>query len=176
MNRADAYIYGAEYEINGGNTSETHLFQTTPVGLFPAGNSAEGLADLSGNVYEWTISLWGEDVNKPEFPYPYTDDRELREELTAADQVRRVVRGGSWGDYVSSRARRCIGSASRYSSSQPQPRFSPSESSPISIGSSDLCLLGGGAVPACPSVAVAISPFCAKRSRIFLSKIRPFFV
>lgn len=50
---------------------------------------------MAGNVWEWTRSLWGKDVEKPEFGYPYdpTDGRENRE---ASDNVRRVLRGGAY--------------------------------------------------------------------------------
>jgi formylglycine-generating enzyme required for sulfatase activity len=46
-------------------------------------------------VWEWTRSLWGKDLEKPEFVYPYrpTDGRE---QLDAPDKVRRVLRGGAY--------------------------------------------------------------------------------
>ena len=30
----------------------------SPVGLFPQGNTPEGVADLAGNVWEWTTSAY----------------------------------------------------------------------------------------------------------------------
>lgn len=68
---------------------------TTPVGNYPKGASPEGLLDMAGNVREWTISLWGNDVNKPDFGYPYKVG-DGRENLAAGDDVIRVVRGGSF--------------------------------------------------------------------------------
>ena len=56
---------------------------TTPVGRYPDGKSPYGLLDVAGNVWEWTSSLWGTDVNKPEFGYPY-DAKDGRENLNAA--------------------------------------------------------------------------------------------
>ena len=45
---------------------------------------------MSGNVWEWTRSLWGKDS-----PYPYKPSVS-RENLDAPDDVHRVVRGGSF--------------------------------------------------------------------------------
>jgi iron(II)-dependent oxidoreductase len=56
--------------------------------------------DLSGNVWEWTRSLWGRDWEEPDFGYPY-DPEDGRENLAAGDDVRRVARGGSFDFTVS---------------------------------------------------------------------------
>jgi formylglycine-generating enzyme required for sulfatase activity len=91
------YAYGDRYDNGRCNTFETHMRRTTPVGVFPGGYTPEGIADLSGNVWEWTTTIWGNSLNRPDFAYPYvaTDGREDVSNAT----VRRVVRGGSWGDY-----------------------------------------------------------------------------
>ena len=70
---------------------------TTPVDRYPDGKSPFGVLDMAGNVWEWTSSLWGTDVNKPEFGYPY-DPKDGRENLNLPDTVRRVLRGGSFRD------------------------------------------------------------------------------
>jgi iron(II)-dependent oxidoreductase len=49
---------------------------------------------MAGNVWEWTLSLWGQDENKPQYGYPY-NPVDGRENLPAANDIRRVVRGGS---------------------------------------------------------------------------------
>jgi formylglycine-generating enzyme required for sulfatase activity len=89
------YAYGSEYDSGRCNTFETHIRRTTPIGVFPGGQTPEGIADLSGNVWEWTTTIWGHSLNRPDFAYPYvpTDGREDTTNGTA----RRVVRGGSWG-------------------------------------------------------------------------------
>lgn len=90
------YAYGNEFNVARCNTFETHIRRTTPVGVFPEGGTPEGIFDLSGNVWEWTHTIWGTDFSKPDYPYPYnaSDGRE-----NPADGIsRRVVRGCSWFD------------------------------------------------------------------------------
>jgi formylglycine-generating enzyme required for sulfatase activity len=94
---------GRSYAWPGGfdparcNVFETHVRSTTPPGVFPAGDTPEGVVDMTGNVGEWTSSAYR--------PYPYhpDDGREVPE--VAA--VRRVVRGGSW--YGARDFARCAG-------------------------------------------------------------------
>lgn len=47
---------------------------------------------MSGNVWEWTRSLWGKDWQNPEYRYPY-DPGDGRENLAAPRDTARVVRG-----------------------------------------------------------------------------------
>jgi serine/threonine-protein kinase len=73
--------------------------ETTPVGRYsPQGDSPYGCADMAGNVWEWTRSLWGENFRSPEFRYPY-DPGDGREDLEAADWFPRVLRGGAFYGY-----------------------------------------------------------------------------
>jgi formylglycine-generating enzyme required for sulfatase activity len=79
---------GAEGNFNGAG-----LGRPSPVGLFPAGRSEEGVEELAGNVWEWTADLLrcypdGEPFEDKEFAG-----------LSAGDaSTRRVMRGGSWDD------------------------------------------------------------------------------
>ena len=70
------------------NSGESGLWDTTPVGLFPAGASPDGLLDMAGNVWEWCEDDWNES----------------HDEAPADGRARvgdprgriRVSRGGSW--------------------------------------------------------------------------------
>ena len=64
-------------------------------GAFPGGASPYGVEELSGNVWEWTRSLWGTDSQQPTFAYPYRID-DGREDLQAPIDMPRILRGGSF--------------------------------------------------------------------------------
>ncbi len=98
------YPWGDEFDSNKANTEETSLNTTSAVGCFPGGASPYGLLDLSGNVFEWTCSLWGKDFQKLDFKYPY-EAKDGREAIDAPDSVLRVLRGGSFFLYDSRLAR-----------------------------------------------------------------------
>jgi formylglycine-generating enzyme required for sulfatase activity len=89
------YPWGNDSDSNRANYDDTGIGTTSAVGCFPGGASPCGAEDLSGNVWEWTRSLWGEDWQEPDFDYPY-DSEDGREDLEAGDDVRRVVRGGAF--------------------------------------------------------------------------------
>jgi formylglycine-generating enzyme required for sulfatase activity len=81
------YAYGNAFNVKLANTFKSHIRATTPIGVFPGGNTLEGLEDMAGNVWEWTSSLY------QAYPYDPHDGRENPE-----SDGRRVVRGGSWYD------------------------------------------------------------------------------
>lgn len=64
-------------------------YQTGEVGLYPLGESWVGALDMSGNVWEWTSTLY-----RP-YPYQANDGREDPNNTTD----RRVFRGG-WLSYI----------------------------------------------------------------------------
>ena len=94
------YPWGSSWDALRANTFDSRLRRTSPVGAFVTGDSPEGVADLAGNVFEWTNSLFGEGEEDEEstlaYPYQPADGRENAE---AAPSVRRVLRGGSWHNY-----------------------------------------------------------------------------
>jgi formylglycine-generating enzyme required for sulfatase activity len=99
------YPWGNDWDASCCNTREGKCGGTTPIGAYsPRGDSPYGCADMAGNVWEWTRSLWGTGLRFPQYAYPY-DPSDGRENLVAANKVRRVLRGGSW--YNDQRYARC---------------------------------------------------------------------
>lgn len=89
------YPWGDRFENWRCNTQEGSKRSTTPVGTYsPGGDSPFGVADMAGNVWEWTVS-----VLKP-YPYDATDGRE---EIIPGNHC--VLRGGAW--YYSRKLARC---------------------------------------------------------------------
>jgi len=84
--KGNEWPWGNEFDKNKCNSSEGGKGGTTPVGSYsPRGDSPFGCADMVGNVWEWTHSLY-----KP-YPYQVNDGRE--DEKASG---RRVVRGGAF--------------------------------------------------------------------------------
>jgi formylglycine-generating enzyme required for sulfatase activity len=72
---ARLYSWGDRFDLLRGNVAGIVAGRTTPVGVFPEGDTPEGVSDLSGNVSEWTRSLFGPDLGEAaEFGYPYRAD------------------------------------------------------------------------------------------------------
>jgi formylglycine-generating enzyme required for sulfatase activity len=81
--------WGGAFEASLCNIDESKKGDTTPVGAYsPRGDSPYGCADMIGNAWEWTRSLFQ--------PYPYQSG-DGWEDLKS--QGTRVLRGGSFRDY-----------------------------------------------------------------------------
>ncbi len=92
---ARIYPWGDEFDPWRCNTVESGKRGPTIVGNYsPSGDSTFGVADMSGNVWEWTSSIMQ--------PYPYdpTDGREEPKDIAVF-----TMRGGSW--YYSHKLARC---------------------------------------------------------------------
>jgi len=88
------YPWGDDWREEQGNTEETELKESSPVGIFPQGGSPYGVQDMAGNVWEWTRSRWGErSVLRTDYGYPY-DPADGRENLEGVKIP--ILRGGSW--------------------------------------------------------------------------------
>lgn len=84
------FPWGNEFELHAANTPARwqSLHQdgdTTPVGAFPAGVSAYGVFDMSGNVWEWTDAWY--------LAYP----NNVRPSENYGEKYR-TLKGGSWWD------------------------------------------------------------------------------
>ena len=94
------YPWGDAFDPDKANIDETGIGNTSPVGCFPAGAGSYGVQDLSGNVWEWTRSLWEREWFKPEvgvrYPYYPYNPEDGRENLDAPQAGPRVLRGGSF--------------------------------------------------------------------------------
>lgn len=95
-----AYPWGNDWKELHCNSNELGLGETTPVGLFLNGASPYGLLDMSGNVWEWTRSIYGrwdskKSTHVDECKYPYTAS-DGREDVTKSDEFSRVLRGGAF--------------------------------------------------------------------------------
>ena len=88
--RSRRYPWGDQFDENCANV-DTHgalRLETSPAGYYsPAGDSAFGLGDMAGNVWEWTGSFY--------WSYPY-DPAGDRENLDIEGE--RVVRGGAYDE------------------------------------------------------------------------------
>ena len=94
------YPWGDAFDAGWANVQATGIGATSRVGCFPQGAGPYGCQEMSGNVWEWTRSLWGHfDGEKGQFDltfrYPYVA-ADGRERLDADLWHLRVVRGGSW--------------------------------------------------------------------------------
>ncbi len=89
------YPWGNTFDPWRCNTAESIKKGTTPVGTYsPSGDSIYGAADMVGNIWEWTQSLF--------LPYPYRPNANREE---SKPNGRYVVRGGAW--YYTRKLARC---------------------------------------------------------------------
>jgi formylglycine-generating enzyme required for sulfatase activity len=72
------YPWGNDFDKSRCNTRESGIKQPTPVTTYPNGASPYGVIDMSGNIWEWCLTEWGQDS------------------IDLTNSQRRVVRGGSW--------------------------------------------------------------------------------
>jgi len=80
------YPWGERFELDRCNSRARGIGRTVPIGTdSPAGDSPFGVAEMIGNVSEWTASAFRE------YPYDPDDGRESDE----GDGLR-VTHGGSW--------------------------------------------------------------------------------
>jgi formylglycine-generating enzyme required for sulfatase activity/energy-coupling factor transporter ATP-binding protein EcfA2 len=98
------YAWGNEFDKNKCNIGESGIEKTSAVGIFNAGNTPEGIADLTGNVWEWTCSDIHGQRNLTDFVFDSDfqklyDENRMEEYFSISekkDLQQPVLRGGSW--------------------------------------------------------------------------------
>ncbi len=111
-----SYPYGERFLPRLSNTVELHWRRSTPVGALPESDAPCGAADLSGNILEWTSSLYGTWDDRIVYAYPYRA-RDGRESAVGLEGELRVVRGGSYvydAVHAARSVRLCLDPASRH--------------------------------------------------------------
>jgi eukaryotic-like serine/threonine-protein kinase len=88
------YPWGNDYIADNTVESVNSNSQTAAVGSRPAGVSWVGAYDMSGNVWEWTNTLYRQGNDTVIYPYMPDDGREAYIDTDHA----RVLRGGSFGN------------------------------------------------------------------------------
>ncbi len=98
------YPWGNNKDLDFHNVQDSGIGSINAVGCFPQNRSPYGCEEMSGNVWEWTRSLWGKQKAEDsgdklkwdllfEYPYNVTDGRE---DLMADGYWLRVPRGGAF--------------------------------------------------------------------------------
>jgi formylglycine-generating enzyme required for sulfatase activity len=106
------YPWGDTFDVSKANARETSLGTTSPVGMFQKGASPCGALDMSGNLWEWTRSLWGEDIFEATYGYPYDPNDKARETVGDSQYMARASRGASFlHDKTNQRAAFRVGGA-----------------------------------------------------------------
>ena len=90
-----SFAFGDEFDRLCCNVSETQIRRPTPVGVFPGGDTPEGVCDMSGNVAEWTASVAEKPVATTRSDNP-SDAFDHPANGLEDEDIQRVVRGGSW--------------------------------------------------------------------------------
>jgi formylglycine-generating enzyme required for sulfatase activity len=83
------YPWGNEFDKNLCNYDECGLDRTSPVGIFPGGESPYGCVDMAGNVWEWCSDWYG----------PYNAGYQ-KNPTGPGSGTYRVLRGGGWNNYA----------------------------------------------------------------------------
>ena len=83
------FPWGTRFLADRANTVEFGPFGSTPVGVYPAGYGPFGLADMAGNVEEYTADEYR----------PYPGGAPVHDDLVAGQGGYRVTRGGSFTRY-----------------------------------------------------------------------------
>lgn len=82
------YPWGNDFDAHRCNSDEFKRPQTSPVGIYPGGESPYGCMDMSGNVWEWCADWYEKNYYQKS---PKTNPQ------GPSQGSHKVVRGGGWG-------------------------------------------------------------------------------
>jgi len=102
-NEKRKYPWGKEITPDHCNYDDTKLEKTSAAGIFKIGQTPEGVADLAGNVWEWTASDYHRKLVVEDFEYDTNLEelyrkKDLKKYIAALEDKKRkipVLRGGS---------------------------------------------------------------------------------
>jgi len=80
------FPWGELFDSDCANTVESGIYQSTPVGIFPKGDSCFGCSDMAGNVEEYVSDYYKS----------YNNDKNIVDDLLLVNGDYRVARGGSF--------------------------------------------------------------------------------
>jgi formylglycine-generating enzyme required for sulfatase activity/class 3 adenylate cyclase len=100
------YAWGDAMDTARCNVISTHVMHPSPIGVFPEGDTPEGLSDMTGNSADLTQSAWGTSPGNTDFPYPYTADHG-GDRRDAERTPYHIGRGGGWWDNAVSAQAAC---------------------------------------------------------------------
>lgn len=92
VNRSRIYPWGEQEPTSELCNCARNIAQTTPVDAYPKGESAYGMVDALGNVWEWTSSWFDAYPGFEHFPYPGYSK-------VYFDGEHRVLKGASWATF-----------------------------------------------------------------------------
>ena len=90
------FPWGDGFDGEPVNIDEHGIGAPSALGLGASVPGPYGCEDLAGNVWEWTRSVWGEDVMEPACRYPFVAEQADRESTDVDERRFMSVRGGCW--------------------------------------------------------------------------------
>jgi len=91
---SNLWSWGDTWDKDKCNSEASGFRSTTPVGMYPYGASSYGVEDMMCNVLEWCNDGYDEKI------YQSRQGQEVRDPQGALQGSARVVRGGSWLDFL----------------------------------------------------------------------------
>ena len=115
------YPWGDQMDKNNCNYNESKIEKTSPVGVFRKGDTPEGVSDLGGNVWEWTLSDYYSKKVLEHFTFDEAvqrlfDEQKWEEYVSKLGEKTRqlpILRGGSWASLHGTAGARVASSSAR---------------------------------------------------------------